>query len=93
MLRGCVPKKLLVYGSHFADYFEDARGFGWSFPGGEPEVDWSHLIEKKNKELDRLTNAYKTTLKNAKVDLIEGKGTVRRFRIQGIQDPSILTRT
>jgi glutathione reductase (NADPH) len=76
VLRGCVPKKLLVYGSHFADYFEDARGFGWAFPGGPPQVDWAALIEKKNKELDRLTNAYKNTLKNANVELIEGKGKV-----------------
>src|SRR3954469_7343170 len=51
-LRGCVPKKLLVYGAQFADAFEDAAGFGWSV--APPKFDWPALIAAKNNELDRL---------------------------------------
>ena len=51
VMRGCVPKKLLVLGGHFADDFEDAAGYGWTVP--EPGFDWSRLITAKNKELDR----------------------------------------
>jgi glutathione reductase (NADPH) len=52
VLRGCVPKKLLVYGAEFADAFEDAAGYGWSL--GERRFDWPRLIAAKDKELDRL---------------------------------------
>ena len=53
VLRGCVPKKLLVYGAEFADGFEDAAGFGWSL--GERRFDWARLIAAKNKERIRRT--------------------------------------
>src|ERR671938_1663035 len=52
VLRGCVPKKLLVYGAQFADAFEDAAGFGWSV--APPRFDWHALIAAKTNELDRL---------------------------------------
>jgi len=52
VMRGCVPKKLLVYGAHFAEDFEDAKGYGWE--PGEPSFDWGTLIANKNVELDRL---------------------------------------
>ncbi|MGB8842715.1 MAG: FAD-dependent oxidoreductase, partial [Aliidongia sp.] len=52
VLRGCVPKKLLVYAAHFADDFADAAGFGWSVP--TPGFDWPRLIANKDRELDRL---------------------------------------
>jgi glutathione reductase (NADPH) len=70
VLRGCVPKKLLVYGSHFAEEFEDARGFGWTI--GEHHVDWGKLIETKNRELDRLNGIYVRMLRDAGARLIEG---------------------
>src|SRR5579862_7535285 len=57
VLRGCVPKKLLVYGAQFADAFEDAGGFGWTV--APPTFDWPSLIAAKNKELDRLEQIYK----------------------------------
>src|SRR3954449_2824229 len=60
VIRGCVPKKLLVYASRFANDFEDAAGFGWTVP--TPSFDWSHLIAYKDREIDRLEAAYKTTL-------------------------------
>ena len=70
VLRGCVPKKLLVYGSHFADEMEDARGFGWTV--NEPKVDWGTLIEQKNKELDRLNGIYVRMLRDAGCEIKEG---------------------
>lgn len=60
VIRGCVPKKLLVYASRFPDEFEDAKGFGWSVP--EPKFDWPALIAAKDKEISRLETAYKATL-------------------------------
>src|SRR5947209_20419179 len=50
---GCIPKKLLVYASHFSEDFEDAAGFGWT--AGERRVDWATLIAHKDRELMRLT--------------------------------------
>ena len=52
VIRGCVPKKLLVYASRFADDFEDARGFGWHV--ADAEFDWPALIAAKDKEIARL---------------------------------------
>ena len=74
VLRGCVPKKLLVYGSQFAEAFADAPGFGWTVP--EATHDWAALIEAKDKELDRLHQIYVNMLKNAKVEIIDGRGVV-----------------
>ena len=74
VLRGCVPKKLLVYGSEFASAFADAPGFGWSVT--EATHDWGALIAAKDKELDRLHGIYINMLKNAKVEIIDGRGVV-----------------
>src|SRR5260370_10713031 len=70
VLRGCVPKKLLVYGAEFADAFEDAAGFGWSL--GERRFDWAKLIAAKNKELDRLHGIYIELLRSADVAIFDG---------------------
>jgi len=70
VLRGCVPKKLLVYGAQFADAFADAAGFGWTV--APPSFDWPVLIAAKNKELDRLEQIYINMLKNSGVEIIEG---------------------
>ncbi len=74
VLRGCVPKKLLVYGAEFADAFEDAAGYGWSL--GERRFDWPRLIAAKDKELDRLHGIYINMLKAAKVEIIDGHAHV-----------------
>src|SRR5229473_3292730 len=71
VLRGCVPKKLLVYGAQFADAFADAAGFGWTV--APPTFDWPVLIAAKNKELDRLEQIYINMLKNSSVEIIEGR--------------------
>ena len=75
VMRGCVPKKLLVIGSHFADAFEDAPGFGWQ--AGRPGFDWPTLIANKNKELDRLETVYRKLLADSGVELIEGTATLK----------------
>ena len=74
VMRGCVPKKLLVYGAHFADEFEDARGYGWSVDGAR--LDWAALIDAKNRELDRLEGVYASILARNNVRVIEGKGVL-----------------
>ena len=74
VMRGCVPKKLLVYGSRFALDFEDARGFGWQL--NEPVFDWAKLITDKNRELDRLENVYGRILRENGVNHIAGTGRI-----------------
>lgn len=75
VLRGCVPKKLLVYSSKYSHEFEESGGFGWTYES-EPKHDWSTMIANKNAELHRLTGIYKNILKNANVKLIEGRGKI-----------------
>src|SRR5450432_3667430 len=57
VIRGCVPKKLLVYASRFRDEFEDAQGFGWTLDA--PRFDWPTLIAAKDQEIARLEGLYK----------------------------------
>ena len=71
---GCVPKKLLVYGAHFADDFEQAQGFGWAL--GEARFDWSTLISNKNLEIERLNDIYRNLLLNSGVPLLEGRARI-----------------
>ncbi|KAG9452540.1 hypothetical protein H6P81_005444 [Aristolochia fimbriata] len=75
VLRGCVPKKLLVYASKYSHDFEESHGFGWNYEA-DPKHDWSTLMANKNAELQRLTGIYKNILKNAGVTLIEGRGKI-----------------
>ena len=74
VIRGCVPKKLLVYASRFADEFEDALGYGWSV--GEPSFDWSTLIANKDREIARLEMAYTTNLERAKVAIVKSRAEI-----------------
>ncbi len=71
VIRGCVPKKLLMYGSAFSSEVEDARGFGWKIDKIPPH-DWPALIAAKDAELDRLEEIYRSLLKNAGATLISG---------------------
>jgi glutathione reductase (NADPH) len=73
VLRGCVPKKLLVMGSHFAEELEDARGFGWTTEG---RIDWGALNAAKDRELDRLNGVYLRLLRDSGVTLIDGRGVL-----------------
>ena len=74
VIRGCVPKKLLVYASRFADDFEDARGFGWHV--ADAEFDWPALIAAKDKEIARLETLYRGLLDGLAVSLIEERAEV-----------------
>jgi len=73
VIRGCVPKKLLVYASHFAEDFEDARGFGWET--GPARFSWRDLIRAKDREIDRLNGVYLRLLADSGVELINGRGS------------------
>ncbi|XVF71923.1 hypothetical protein PTKIN_Ptkin12aG0079000 [Pterospermum kingtungense] len=75
VLRGCVPKKLMVYASKYSHEFDESNGFGWKYDA-EPKHDWSTLMANKNAELQRLTGIYKNILNNAGVTLIEGRGKI-----------------
>ena len=67
VIRGCVPKKLLVYASRFADDFSDASGFGWSVD--DPDFDWPSLVAAKEKEITRLEGLYRGTLQRVVVEV------------------------
>ncbi|MGD1879695.1 MAG: glutathione-disulfide reductase [Kiloniellaceae bacterium] len=70
VIRGCVPKKLLSYASHFHEEFEDAAGFGWTV---QPATfDWATLIANKDREIDRLEGIYGKLLGNAGVEAFHG---------------------
>jgi glutathione reductase (NADPH) len=71
VIRGCVPKKLLVYASRFAHEFEDAAGFGWSVEA--PAFDWPTLIANKDKEIARLEAAYTANLNKAGVTIVKAR--------------------
>lgn len=74
VIRGCVPKKLMVYASRFSHEFEDAAGFGWRVP--EPTFDWATLIRHKDAEIARLEGIYRSNLDKAGVRLIESRATL-----------------
>lgn len=86
VIRGCVPKKLLIYGSHFAEEIHDAAGYGWSLKASslglplpatiKPKIDWGKLIEAKNNEVARLNGIYGKLLSGAGVKHIEGYAKV-----------------
>ena len=74
VIRGCVPKKLLVYASRFAGEFEDAAGYGWTVP--ERSFDWPTLIANKDREIARLEAAYTTNLERAKVAIVKSRAEI-----------------
>jgi glutathione reductase (NADPH) len=74
VIRGCVPKKLLVYASRFSHEFAEAAGYGWTLP--EPSFDWKTLIANKDREIARLEAAYIATLENAGVALARSRAVL-----------------
>jgi glutathione reductase (NADPH) len=70
---GCIPKKLFVYGSHFAYDLEDARGYGWST---EATFDWATLRGNKDREIARLNGIYESLLEGAGADLLKGRARI-----------------
>src|SRR5687767_7243458 len=83
VIRGCVPKKLLVYASHFREDFDDSAAFGWSL--SEAKFDWRTLIANKDKEIARLEDVYRANLAKAGVELVESRARIvgdHRIRIE-----------
>ncbi|MEM8991738.1 MAG: glutathione-disulfide reductase [Pseudomonadota bacterium] len=74
VIRGCVPKKLLVYASAFAEAFEDAAGFGWTV--GPRSFDWGRLVRAKDNEIGRLEEVYIRNLDKAGADVMRTRATV-----------------
>jgi len=74
VIRGCVPKKLLVYGAHFAEDLQDARRFGWDVP--DCKFDWPTLRDNVLGEVDRLNGLYTNTLDNHKVEVMLERAVV-----------------
>jgi glutathione reductase (NADPH) len=74
VIRGCVPKKLLVYGSHFAEDLADARRFGWEVP--KCEFDWTVLRDNVLSEVDRLEGIYGEILERNEVELFDKRAIV-----------------
>ncbi|MBE7637127.1 glutathione-disulfide reductase [Sneathiella sp. P13V-1] len=74
VIRGCVPKKMFVYASHFAEDFEDAKNYGWDVTHGPH--DWKRLIKNKDAEIDRLNGIYHTILSNNNVELFEARAEI-----------------
>jgi len=74
VIRGCVPKKMMVYAAHFHEDFEDSASYGWdtSING----FDWSTLIKNKDNEIDRLNGIYEKLLKNVGVELFNGTASL-----------------
>ncbi len=75
VIRGCVPKKLLVYGAHFAEDLKDARRFGWDVPD-DCAFDWPRLRDNVLGEVDRLNGLYTQTLANHKVTIFHERAVL-----------------
>src|SRR6218665_1907215 len=73
VIRGCVPKKLFVYGARFKELFEVAPSFGWTV---DASFDWPTLLANKDKEIDRLEKAYVSGLDGARVEIIRDRAVV-----------------
>lgn len=74
VIRGCVPKKLFVYASHFGEEFEDATSYGWSEE--KPSFNWRTLIDNKDREIDRLNGIYLKLLNNAGVEIMHHRAEI-----------------
>jgi glutathione reductase (NADPH) len=74
VIRGCVPKKLLVYASHFHQEFADAAGFGWTV--AQPTFDWATLIANKDKEIARLEAAYTTNVEKSGAKVLKTRAVL-----------------
>ncbi len=75
VIRGCVPKKLFVYASHFAEEFEDASGFGWEV--GERRFDWATLRDNKDREIARLEAIYRHNLETSGVAVFDTRAVLK----------------
>ena len=81
VIRGCVPKKLIIYGAHFAEVFRMAGAYGWEV--GPAEGRFERLLENRNREIARLNGIYVGMLEKAGVRIISGYATLRPERDGG----------
>lgn len=89
VIRGCVPKKLLVYASQFHEHFEDAAGFGWTV--GDVTFDWATLIANKDREIARLEAAYEANLVKAGVVIVRSRAMVAGQQAVRLSDGRTVT--
>ena len=89
VIRGCVPKKFMVYASEFSRLFEDARGYGWTL--GQPTFDWCEFKARRDMEVSRLSGIYEANLQKAGADLLRGRAVfedAHTLRIEGLDAQS-----
>lgn len=89
VIRGCVPKKLMVYAARFADDFSDAKGFGWSV--GETAHDWSALIAAKDREVARLEGLYAANLERSGVEIVSARARLDGPNRVRLSDGRVIT--
>src|SRR5580704_950869 len=84
VIRGCIPKKLMVYASRYSHDFTEAEGYGWTVP--TPTFNWTTLIANKDREIARLEAAYTTNLEKSGVEIIKS-----RAALEGTHDVRLAT--
>ena len=89
VIRGCVPKKLMVYASRFAQEFEEARGYGWTV--GEAQLDWAALKARRDAEVTRLEGIYRNNLVKAGVQIFVGRARLANSTTVTLSDGQQLT--
>jgi len=89
VIRGCVPKKLMVYASSFSEHFEDAAGFGWHV--GDSSFSWEKLITAKDKEIDRLEGIYQRLLNNSGVTVHASRAIIKDTHTVTLADGTNIT--
>ena len=88
VIRGCVPKKLMVYASQFSEFLEDATGYGWTV--GDSSFDWAKFMSIKNLEIDRLEAIYRKNLAGAGVEIFDQRATVSGSHAVALADGTLL---
>ncbi|NTZ42054.1 glutathione-disulfide reductase [Altererythrobacter sp. SALINAS58] len=89
VIRGCVPKKMLVYGAHFAEDLEDCQKFGWTVEN--PTFDWIKLRDNVLGDVDRLNGLYKDTLENHGVEIIHQRARITGDHEITLADGTVVT--
>lgn len=89
VIRGCVPKKLMVYASSFSETFKDAKGFGWTV--GRPKFSWPDMMANINSGLDKLEAMYRRNLGNVGVEVFDTHATVADAHTVTLADGQTLT--
>ncbi|MBV9456107.1 MAG: glutathione-disulfide reductase, partial [Bradyrhizobium sp.] len=88
VIRGCVPKKLFVMGSHVQQEIEDAAGFGWTIP--QASFDWPTLIANKDKEIARLEAAYTTNVEKSGAEIVKSRAVIEDAHTLRLADGKIV---